>query len=138
MVLSVPLTHVLEMNKGISFEKKVARLYQKLGKKGVEHNVHLRQDTIHSQFDVSYGVRRRYFVECKYRSSGVVPFSEVATFAAKLYLHNIPSKQGIMVTNSSYDTRGEIYAKKKKIILIDGKKFSSLQSSPRVWWNKLF
>lgn len=117
------------MCKGISFEKEVASLYRKLGKKGVEHNIHLTYKNVHSQFDLSYGLNKRYFIECKYRSSGVVPLSEVATFAAKLQLHSISNRRGIMVTNQEYDSRSVVYAKKVGLTLVDGTKLNQLKSS---------
>lgn len=124
--------------KGISFEKKVAKLYQDLGKKGVEHDVHFRHGKVHSQFDISYGLRKRYFVECKYRSTGSVSFQEVATFAAKLSLHYISHKRGVMVTNQSYDERSKVYAKKIGLQLIDGKKLSSMSSPTYRFLHSLF
>ena len=126
------------MDTGLTFEKRIEQLYLDLGKKGVEHNVHFRHNGIHSQFDVSYGLRKRYFIECKYRSSGSVQFSEVATFAAKLFLHNSPYKRGIMVTNAYYDTRSKAYAKKRGLKLIDGKKLCSLEKRSLSLWNRLF
>ncbi len=141
MSLIIKFHLMLYMCKGIDFEKEVASLYRSLGKKGVEHNVHLKYDNIHSQFDISYGLNKKYFVECKYRSSGSVPLSDVATFAAKLLLHNISYKRGIMVTNSSYDVRSHEYAKKTKITLIDRDKLSSLKNTSfftRLFSKKLF
>ncbi|MCA9478458.1 MAG: restriction endonuclease, partial [Nanoarchaeota archaeon] len=98
------------MNQGLSFEKRVEALYKKLGKKQVSHNIVLTKKNARSQFDITYGSRKKYFVECKYKSKGKVPLSEVATFAAKLYLHDIPYKKGVVVTNSTYDKRSRQYA----------------------------
>lgn len=126
------------MNKGLSFEKRVEEMYSHLGKKSVERDIHIRDKGIHSQFDLTYGSRKKYYIECKYRSDSRVSFSDVATFAAKLYLHGIPYSKGIIVTNATYDVRSKAYSKKRGLTLIDGKKLRSLESTPRSLWARLF
>jgi len=101
----------------------VAKLYDELGKLKVEHDVHKRRKTrhgqAHSQFDVAYGVVGRTYVECKYHDNGDnVPLKDVSAFAAKLKLHGIPARKGVMVTNTDYDTRAKAYARKAGIRLV--------------------
>lgn len=126
------------MDSGLSFEKRVESLYIKLGKKNVRHNIHLRYDSARSQFDLSHGVYKKYFVECKFRSSGNVLFSDVATFVAKLYLHDIPYNRGVMVTNVSYDKRTKVFSKKIGLELIDGEKLVYMENKPLTLWQRLF
>ena len=107
----------------MTFEKWVAKLYDELGKLDVKHDVHKRRKTrhgqAHSQFDVAYGLVGRKYVECKYHGDGSnVPLKDVSTFAAKLKLHGIPARKGVMVTNTGYDTRAQAYARKAGIKLV--------------------
>ncbi len=114
--------------KGLAFEKWVAELYDELGMLWVKHNVIIKHKkngiVAKSQFDITYrDPIRKYYVECKYHETGaVVSFQDVATFAAKLSLVNTKEKFGVMVTNTDYDKRTRLYARKTGLRLIDGKR----------------
>lgn len=111
-------------DRGAAFEKWVEKLYDELGKLNVRRDVRKLKGTKHgdvrSQFDVVYGLVSKTYVECKYHEEdGKVPLQDVSTFAAKLKLHGIPTRKGVMVTNTEYDTRARAYACKKGITLVD-------------------
>ncbi|MGM5480916.1 MAG: restriction endonuclease [Nanobdellota archaeon] len=131
-----------DVGRGIAFEKWVADLYNDLGKKQVNHNViyTLKDDeSIKAQIDVTYGKKKPYLVECKYRKQGqAVTFSDVATFAAKLELLDIHYKKGIMITNSVYEPRARVYGEKIKLTLYDHEDVKRLDRKRQGMFRKMF
>ncbi|MBD3209278.1 restriction endonuclease [Candidatus Woesearchaeota archaeon] len=102
----------------------MTRLYDQLGKLNVQHNItkqkRTRKGKARSQFDIVYGIIAKKYVECKYHGNGAnVTFDDVSTFAAKLQLNNLSPRQGVMVTNTDYETRAKVYAHNTGIRLID-------------------
>ncbi len=130
------------MNSGIPFEKVVAETYKALGKRRVKHNVLLFHKTkdglVKNQFDVVFGLLRKYYVECKYKTDGVVTFNEVAVFAGKLELAGVPYKRGIVVTNTDYDLRAREYARKIGLSLVNGADFESLRLKAVPFFKRLY
>lgn len=114
--------------KGIAFEQWVTKLYDELGKLNVRHDVtKTMKGNVKAQFDVTYGLVRTHYIECKYHENGsVVPFKDVAIFAGKLELIKANYRQGSMVTNTGYEKRAIAYARKTGITLIDRKKLEQL------------
>lgn len=109
---------------GIVFERWVSRLYDELGKLNIKHDVTKSKTVggnhVRSQFDVTYGLVDKRYIECKLHLNGeMVPFEDVATFGAKLKINGIAPTQGVMVTNTGYDARAQAYAHKTGITLID-------------------
>lgn len=78
-----------------------------LGKFPVRHNVELRDRFGHlSQIDLTYGLLRPRYVECKcYSASHKVPLEDVAKFAYVLTANGIAVRRGLFVTSSTYKPR---------------------------------
>ncbi|MBN1274740.1 restriction endonuclease [Candidatus Woesearchaeota archaeon] len=109
---------------GTAFEKWTADLYDELGKLNVKRDVKLNKHTRHgdarSQIDVTYGLRDKRYVECKYHDGNDnVTLEEVAKFAGVLRINGIDYDQGIMITNKDYLARAKEYARKMGVKLID-------------------
>lgn len=103
------------MNNGIRFEKKVARLYQKLGYSSVTHSKVFRvfdDDRLFKvQIDILYhSLFGKRYVECKYRSRSLVGLDEVAGFYSRLQLIGASSSSGEMVAHKGFDARAVAYA----------------------------
>ncbi len=118
--------HLFDSKKGLLFEEWVAEIYDHLGMLGVKHNVILAQKTkkgiVKSQFDITFrNPVKKYYVECKYHeNNALVPFKDLAVFTAKLSLIGVKPSRGIIVTNTYFEERALLYAKKTGLKTIGG------------------
>lgn len=114
------------MNKGIKFEKKICKLFERLGKKNIKHNVQLRDKFGNlSQIDVVYGYFFKTYIECKfYHQDHAVPFEDVAKFKQVLILNNINPSRGIFITTSYFTPRCSTIG----IKTIDGEELKKLEN----------
>ncbi|MCB9362240.1 restriction endonuclease [Candidatus Woesearchaeota archaeon] len=117
---------------GYQFERYVAEYLARQGKRRVQMNQYLKEEDYRSEIDITYrSWFRTFYVECKYHAEpDKVSLSEVAKFAAVLYLHRIPGNRGRIVTNSSLDVRAQVYANLTGIVVTDGQ---ALLDSARSW-----
>lgn len=114
------------MEKGIRFEKLVADILAEK-KYRVRHNVVKKKKGIRAQFDITYGIIKTTYVECKYRQSKKkINLDEVSTFVAKLKLFNISTKRGLFITNVNYDNRAKKYLTKMNVKYVDGTQLSKM------------
>lgn len=119
--------------KGDALEKRVERLYNKLGKWNVKRNLILWDKYGNkSQIDVTYGYFFKKYIECKNYSSGhLVPLDDVAKFKSVLELNNIPVSSGIFITTSTYVPRARTIG----IKTIDGKQLKTLERT--AWFRNI-
>ncbi len=107
---------------GRKFEIWTYNLLNDLGYNNLRHNVVLKRkkpvtgNTIY-QIDITAGIVRKTYFECKYKTNSNVSLEEMAKFAGVLELLNISSSRGIMVTNQDYVERAKQYANAHKIKL---------------------
>jgi hypothetical protein len=122
--------------KGTEFELYVVRLFKDLGKHNIKHDQkkkkkRFRKESLNFQIDLTYGILKKYYVECKYKTKGNVGLEEVAKFQSVLSILKIPTKQGIMVTNQNYTARAEYYAVKQEITIYNRKDLLKLDKKSR-------
>ncbi|MBU0665956.1 MAG: restriction endonuclease [Nanoarchaeota archaeon] len=108
--------------KGFVFEKFIVEMLKDLGKKNIQHNQQKKKKRIFGedlrfQIDITYGVFRKHYVECKYKEKNNVGLEDVAKFRSVLEIMEIPYNRGLMVTNKYYTERAKYYAKKNHIKL---------------------
>jgi hypothetical protein len=116
--------------KGDQFEKRVQRLLQRAGKWRVRRDVVLRDKFGNiSQIDLTYGLLRTTYVECK-NYSGPVPLEMVAKFKEVLALNNVPLSRGLFVTSSNYVPRATTIG----VRTIDGNELNQWEKSVRGRW----
>ena len=105
--------------RGKALEARVANIARRAGKPAVQRNIFLiDRHGNRSEIDVVYGrwPFRRY-IECKAYSDGnAVPLQDVAKFKEVLRLNNIPARNGIVVTTSTFTPR----CKHVGVVLVDG------------------
>jgi hypothetical protein len=113
--------------KGLSFEKRIVKMFKRLGYWNVKHNVTLRDKFGNiSQIDLTFGFFRTFYVECKaYENS--VKLEEVAKFKEVLNLNGIPLSRGIFITTSSFVPR----AKTIGVKTIDGVELKELEKKSK-------
>jgi restriction endonuclease Mrr len=113
--------------KGLSFEKRIVKMFKRLGYWNVKHNVTLRDKFGNiSQIDLTFGLFRTFYVECKaYENS--VKLEEVAKFKEVLNLNGIPLSRGIFITTSSFVPR----AKTIGVKTIDGVELKELEKKSK-------
>lgn len=94
-------------NRGLALEQRVVRLFQRRGAFNVRRSVRVRDKFGNmSEIDVIAGIGPfKTYIECKNYSNSRVPLEDVAKFAAVLALNNIPQRQGLFITTSTYVPR---------------------------------
>jgi len=91
--------------KGDRLEYRVVKLYKRLGKWNVQHDVTLKDKYGNiSQIDVIYGLLFRKYVECKNYAEPVA-LEKVAKFKEVLLLNGISPRRGVFITTSTYVPR---------------------------------
>lgn len=120
--------------KGVSFEKKVALLYQKLGYIDVEHNIIERKffDRDKWQIDIRYidpYKKLIIYAECKYKENGrKVTRKEISNFIFVLRNGlNVGMNQGEFITNTAYDEGAIRLARKYELKIINGRDIDNLE-----------
>lgn len=128
--------------KGDSLERRVERLYRRLGKLNVKRNVALKDlNGNASQIDVRYGLIWRYanradhrnisfrnfiycrkYVECK-NYNHPVPLEMVAKFKEVLRLNGISPSRGVFITTNTFTPRATTIG----IKTLDGKQLRRLE-----------
>lgn len=128
--------------RGIQFEKWITKLYDELGKINVQHNItikhHYKKNKARSQFDVTYGLIHKTYIECKYRheTQNKVNYEEVSAFAGKLFMIGENYRKGIIITNREFEERAKLYANKIGLETIERKELIELdwKRSKHPWW----
>lgn len=94
-------------SRGLALEQRVVRLFQRRGAFNVRRSVRVRDKFGNmSEIDVIAGIGPfKTYIECKNYSNSRVPLEDVAKFAAVLALNNIPQRQGLFITTSTYVPR---------------------------------
>jgi hypothetical protein len=121
--------------KGDAFEIKIEKLFKRLGKWNVKRNVILfDRFGNQSQIDLTFGLFRKTYVECKNYSDSV-PLEMVAKFKEVLNLNRISTKRGLFITSSSFVPRATTIG----IKTIDGKELESMekQAHRKIWTRRL-
>ncbi len=112
---------------GRKFESFVYNIFYDLDKYALKKNVILKKQGFRSEFDIIYGILRKTYVECKYKSKGYfVTNEEVSVFAKKLDIHKINNSQGIMITNAYLTKKAKVICKQSKIKLIERESLEKL------------
>src|SRR5690606_34135698 len=89
----------------LTFERRVVRLFKRLGKWNVKHDVTLiDKNGNRSQIDIVYGLFFKTYVECK-NYTNPVPLKDVAKFKEVLIMNGISPRRGLFITSSTFVPR---------------------------------
>eukprot|EP01116_Phalansterium_solitarium_P023746 TRINITY_DN8482_c0_g2_i2.p2 TRINITY_DN8482_c0_g2~~TRINITY_DN8482_c0_g2_i2.p2 ORF type:complete len:196 (-),score=61.83 TRINITY_DN8482_c0_g2_i2:154-741(-) len=114
--------------KGDRFEKRMERMFKRLGKWNVRRNVTLIDSFGNrSQIDLTYGLFRKTYVECK-NYALPVPLKDVAKFKEVLALNRIPLSRGLFVTTSTYVPRATTIG----VLCLDGNDLRILERRAKI------
>lgn len=112
---------------GKKFESFVYNIFYGLSKPALKKNVILKKKDFRSEFDIIYGIIRKTYVECKYKSIDYfVTNKEVSVFAKKLDLHKINNSHGIIITNTYLTKKAKIICKQSNIQFIERQELKRL------------
>ena len=114
--------------KGDTLEIFIEHLLKDLGKKKVKRNRTYKKRGFRAQVDITYGLFRPSFVECKHYSAHV-PYEEFMKFVG--VCNRFKPKERVMITTSDFEGRCYHDAHTYKVRLINGHQLRQLYRRSR-------